>query len=135
MLFDDLLGDIESETESAVIVTDGSSLEASKNSRQIFHWNTDAAILHDQHRLAVVNSQLDVDRLSRAVFDSVRNDVADRFVKPEPVQICADCVCDFQTKLATRVRRVLGESLGDFLDHAAQVGGGQIQRQSAAGQL
>src|SRR5579862_9217605 len=85
MLFDHLVGDVKSESESAVVAADTGSLEASKDSRQFLLRNTDAAILHDQRRFAVFRFQVDVDHFSGAKFYRIRDDVADRFVQPKPV--------------------------------------------------
>src|SRR6202022_2406300 len=133
MLFDDLVGDVES--ESAVISADCSSLEAPENSRKILRRNTDAAVLHHQHGYVVSCRQLDINGMSSPILDRVGDDVADGFLEPELVRSPADSAAERQTKFAAGVRGVLRETLGDFFDHIAQVAGRQIQFKSPTCQL
>src|SRR5579862_3864143 len=117
MLFDHLVGDVKSQSESAVVAADTGSLEAPKDSRQFLLRNTDAAILHDQCCSAVLHLQVNVDRFSGAKFYRVRDDVADGFLEPKLVDSGADATGSVHSKFALRVRCDLRKPLHDFLDH------------------
>ena len=90
MLFDDLSGDVETETEAAIIFAGDCPLETPKNSRKVIGGDTNAVILDDQHRFLISGLQLDINRMAGAVLYCVGKDIGKRFIQTESVPLSDD---------------------------------------------
>ena len=84
----------EANTEAALFTPGHSAFEGTEDAGLVFFRDADAVIRCGQSRLAAVTNEGDLDRLARAIFDGVRQEVIGDLLDRQFIKQPGHLACD-----------------------------------------